>query len=68
MSQRVEVAVIAVLITAITGYAISGNSWLSGPVLLALDDEHGLHLEDVFALLAWLVCMVACRRLWRHPA
>jgi hypothetical protein len=38
----------------------------AGVVLLGVSEEHGVHLSDVPAILAWGVGMVTCGWLWRR--
>lgn len=66
MSDRVQVSVLAALITWITVQALAGSSALSGPVIMRLTIDHGVHLDDVAVLAAWLVCMAWCWRRWRR--
>ncbi|QSR26354.1 hypothetical protein CFH99_12030 [Nocardioides aromaticivorans] len=66
MSPRLQLAAGAVLVSGITVEALAGSSRLSGPVIITFSPTHGVHVDDVAVVLAWLVCMVWVVRQWRR--
>jgi hypothetical protein len=66
MSHRIQLALLAFLISGISVQALAGSSRLSGPVILTLSQTHGVHLDDLLVVVAWLLCMVWCVRQWRR--
>lgn len=66
MPARVEITLMAVLISAMALLAIAGSSRISGPVVQVITTGHGVHVSDLFVCAAWSVCMAWCWRLWRR--
>jgi hypothetical protein len=66
MSQRIQLSVVALLISGISAQALAGSSRFSGPVILTLSPTHGVHVDDLLVVLAWLGCMAWCLRQWRR--
>lgn len=66
MSPRAQIPAIAALITWLTFLAIAGSSRMSGPVIWVITETHGVHLDDLFVLAAWALCMAWCWAQWRR--
>lgn len=66
MAPRVQVTVVAVLISAMAFLAVAGSSRFSGPVVGVITTSHGVHVSDLLVLAAWSVCMAWCWRQWRR--
>jgi len=67
-SRRLQAAALAVVITALTVFALAGHSRLSGPVLWGFGDTtHGIHRDDLVVAAIWLVGMVICALVARRP-
>ncbi|TQK71234.1 MULTISPECIES: hypothetical protein [unclassified Nocardioides] len=66
MSHRIQLAVLALLISGISVQALAGSSRLSGPIIVTLTASHGVHLDDLLVVAAWALCMAWCVRQWRR--
>ncbi|MFT4081837.1 MAG: hypothetical protein QM638_04570 [Nocardioides sp.] len=45
---------------------VAGHSRLSGPVLVTLSRDHGIHADDLTILLCWALVMLGSVALWRR--
>ncbi|MEH3034061.1 MAG: hypothetical protein PGN07_08460 [Aeromicrobium erythreum] len=63
--RRLPAVALAAVLTLLTLGALAGHSRLSGPVLLDLGDDHGVHLGDLGVLALYVAGLVLCRRLAR---
>ena len=66
MSYRLQLGVLAALITWISLQSLAGSSRISGPIIVTLSATHGIHLDDLLIVAAWALCMGWCVRQWRR--
>ncbi len=55
-----------VVLTLLALGALAGSSKLSGPVVLRLSGNHGVHRDDLAVVALWLVGVAACVGNWRR--
>ncbi|GAB4012701.1 hypothetical protein [Nocardioides ultimimeridianus] len=65
MSRRLSALALAALLSILMLFAVAGHSRLSGPVLLTISRTHGVHRDDLVALVAWLAGLWCAWRLSR---
>ncbi|WP_436699584.1 hypothetical protein [Nocardioides sp. BYT-33-1] len=66
MSYRMQLVALAVLVSGICIPALAGSSRLSGPIIVSLSADHGVHLDDLLVVAAWAACVGWCLRQWRR--
>lgn len=67
MTRRVQLAVLALLVSWLGVEALAGSSGLSGPIIVTLSATHGVHLDDLIVVVVWAICVAWCLREWRRP-
>ncbi|WP_143018691.1 hypothetical protein [Geodermatophilus sp. DSM 45219] len=63
MPRRLSALVVAVVVSGFAVLLLTGEYASDGPVLLALGEDRGVHLGDVFVLTGWALALLAVARL-----
>lgn len=66
MPERLLIAVVAVVLTALAAALVAGHGPWAGTTLATLGDHHGLNSGDLPVLAAWVAGLGACVMLWRR--
>lgn len=66
MGERMQLLAVVAVVNWLTVQALAGSSRLSGPVIVTLSRRHGVHLDDLLTVVAWLIAMAWCARAWRR--
>ncbi|GGO79193.1 hypothetical protein [Nocardioides deserti] len=66
MSSRALAVVLGCVVTSLAALSVAGVSPYSGPRILGLSSDHGVHLGDLPVLALWLVGMACVGVVWRR--